>query len=157
AEQRRTAEEARDVAQTALKERDVALERADRISYFHSIFLADLALKENSVPLARARLKECKAELRNWEWRYLDSQCHTELFSLPGDHARFSPDGTRIAVAPGARRGGGVVRVYDVRTGKEVLALKGPAPLQSVEFSPAGERIAARCANGSVRVFEART
>jgi WD40 repeat protein/Flp pilus assembly protein TadD len=157
AAQRKTAETARDVAQTALKERNLALALADSIGYLHSIFLADVALKENSVSLAQVRLKECKAKLRNWEWRYLDAQCHTELVSFSGELAKFSPDGTRIAVAPGFRGGDGVVRVYDVRTGKELLALKGPAPLQSVIFSADGTRLATEDANGVVRVSDART
>src|SRR5262249_42474150 len=88
-EQRKTAEKARDRAQSLVKERDAALEREHRTSYFHSILLADLALKENNIALAQVRLKECKPELRNWEWRYLDAQCRTELFSLPGAVATF--------------------------------------------------------------------
>jgi hypothetical protein len=36
-----------------------------------------------------------------------------------------------------------VVRVYDVRTGQETLALKGPARLRYPVFSPDGSRIAA--------------
>src|SRR5262249_46373788 len=76
-QQRKTAEAARDRAQSLVKERDAALGREQRTSYFHSILLADLALKENNIALAQVRLKECNPELRNWEWRYLDAQCHT--------------------------------------------------------------------------------
>src|SRR5262249_22900848 len=106
--QRKDAEGARDVGQTALegrgeslKGRGTALERADLTAYFHSIFLADVAMKENDVPLTRQRLQDCRPELRNWEWRYLEAQCHNELFSFPGGIPRFSPDCTRVAALAG--------------------------------------------------------
>jgi WD40 repeat protein len=137
--QRKIAEGARDTAQTALRERDAALARADRTAYLHSIFLADLALKDNNLPLAQQRLKECKAELRNWEWRYLNAQCHPELFSFPGSDPAFSTDGSRIAAVEPDR----TVRVYDTRTGQEALAFRGPAGVNRVLFSPDGSRILA--------------
>jgi tRNA A-37 threonylcarbamoyl transferase component Bud32 len=103
--ERTQAEAARDEAnmalaerETALKERDAQTERADHVSYLHSIFLADLALKNNNFALAEQRLQECKPTLRNWEWRYLAAQCHSELFSLPGEMPVFSPDGSKIAM-----------------------------------------------------------
>jgi tRNA A-37 threonylcarbamoyl transferase component Bud32/tetratricopeptide (TPR) repeat protein len=129
-----------------------ALARADLIGYFHSIFLAEVALKEGHVALAQQRLKECKRELRNWEWRYLDAQCRSELLSFAGDRPVFSPDGARIA----ARGNDGVVRVYNARTGERALVLKGPAVLRVPVFSPDSARIAARGKDGVVRVYDAR-
>ena len=132
-----------------------ALELADRISYLHSISLADAALRENNVAFAQQRLNESKAELRGWEWRCLNGQCHVELFSFSGYYPVFSPDGARVAaIGPD-----GVVRVFDVRTGKEAFTVKeatfGPV------FSPNGTRIAVgssiRSGGGIVRVFDART
>jgi WD40 repeat protein/Flp pilus assembly protein TadD len=153
-QQRKTAEAARDLAQTALQERDAALERAERLSYVHSIFLANVALKEDRVPLAQLRLKECKPELRNWEWRYLEAQCHAELISFPGNSFTLSPDGAWIATADGD--GGG--RVYDFRTGREVLALKGLKQRSAPVFSPDGSRLlAADAAEGGVRLFDVST
>src|SRR5262249_38175443 len=140
-----------------------ALEREQRTSYSHSILLADLALKENNVALAQVRLKECKPELRNWEWRYLDAQCHTELFSFPGITATFSPNGSRLAVGGTYGLlpvGDGTVRVYDVRTGQEVLSLKGPARLSDAVFSPDGSRIAVTVEGGRdgiVRIYDTGT
>jgi WD40 repeat protein/Flp pilus assembly protein TadD len=161
-EQRKVAESARIQAEEAKKEEErqrliaeAAVERADRIAYLHSIFLADGALKEKRWLLAQQRLNECKATLRNWEWHYLNARCHTELFSFPGRAAVFSPDGSRIAGA-GARDG--VIRVYDGRTGEEVLALKGPVRLAwPMTFSPDGSRLAAHGSDGVVHAYDLRT
>ena len=53
----------------------------------------------------------------------------------------------------------GTVRVYDVRTGQQSLALKGPAALHDPVFSPDGLPIAVRERgnNGVVRVNDSRT
>jgi len=151
-EQRKTAETARDRAQSLVKERDAALEREHRTSYFHSILLADLALKENNIALAQVRLKECKPELRNWEWRYLDAQCRTELFSLPGAVATFSPDGAWIAFLGRD----GLARVCDVRTGREVLTIQRPK-VSAIVFSADGGRLAVVGADSKVRILDTRT
>jgi WD40 repeat protein/Flp pilus assembly protein TadD len=156
-EQRKDAEAARDLAVAAQqgeaqqRKRAVeALAQADQAGYFHSIFLADVALKENNLPLAEQRLKECKADLRGWEWRHLQARCRTELFAFPGTvkfaptAPTFSPDGTLIAVP-----GDTVTRMFDVRTGRELFTL----PLRFTPvFSPDG----ARFIEGA-RVRDART
>jgi WD40 repeat protein/tetratricopeptide (TPR) repeat protein/tRNA A-37 threonylcarbamoyl transferase component Bud32 len=164
-EQRRKAEEALGVAEAAKqgeaeqrKKAEEALVRADHIGYLHSVFLADVALKENNVLLAQQRLEECKPALRNWEWRYLNAQCYSELLALPGDSlGGFSPDGMRIAASHE-----GVARVYDARTGVEALALKGPKPFYPPVFSPDGTRIAVAQVSlpgedGVVRIYDARS
>jgi WD40 repeat protein/tRNA A-37 threonylcarbamoyl transferase component Bud32 len=146
-EQRRKAEAALGVAEAANKE-------ADRIGYFHSVFLADMALKENNVPQARQRLEECKPEQRKWEWRYLNARGQSELFAVPGVQAVFSPDGARIATADHD----GVVRMFDARTGAQAFPpLKGAQRLSTPLFSPDGTRLAARTLDGRWRVFDART
>jgi WD40 repeat protein/serine/threonine protein kinase len=162
-EQRQKAEEALGLAEAAKKgeeeqraKAEDALALADRIGYFHSIFLADLALKENNLSLAQQRLKECKATLRSWEWHYLDTQCHNEVFSFSGFAATFSPDGAWISAGPPIRGGDGKTRVYDARTGQEALAVKGRSA-----FSPDGARIAVvpelTGGDGVVRVYDVRT
>jgi WD40 repeat protein/tRNA A-37 threonylcarbamoyl transferase component Bud32 len=158
-DQRKDAEGARDVAQTALKEREVALKERDaaldqaaETAYLHSIFLADVALREHDVRRAHERLQECRAERRGWEWRYLEAQCHSELFSVPGGYVRFSPDGARFSIA----RSNGV-RVYDARTGQPVLTLNEPLWMQDSSFSPDGARITVNGKDGVLRILDGRT
>jgi WD40 repeat protein len=158
-EQRRKAEDALSLAEAAKqgeeqqrKRAEDALARAERIGYFHSIFLADVALKENNVLLAQERLRECKQGLRGWEWRYLNAQCHRELFAVPGI-VTFSPDGARLAV----RGKDSVVLIYDVNTGAKAFQFKGPKHLYAPVFSPDGTRIAMRGDDGVVRLYDAWT
>jgi WD40 repeat protein len=156
-EQRKKAEEARDLAQNAVKDRDAALEARDAAlkerdytAYIHGISLADRALRvDYNVPFAQQRLKDCKTDLRNWEWHYLNAQCQSELFSLPGSAPVFSPDGSRIAVT----NSDGVL-VYDTLAGREVLAIKGGGPLFYPLYSPDGARIAAMGIGQVVRVYD---
>ncbi len=154
ADAREEAEEARGAEATERKKAEAALALADRVGYVHSILLAGTALKENNVPLARQLLQKCKPGPRNWEWYYLNAQCHTELFAVPGRHAVFSPDGRRLAASGDDR----MVRVYDTRTGAETLRLKG-VWAGSVVFSPDGSQIASVTAEPPfrVRLHDART
>jgi WD40 repeat protein len=121
-------------AEGAQRQAEEALTLADRTAYLHSLFLADLTLKEKNLVLARQRLQECPRALRNWEWYYLNAQCQTELVSFPGGRAAFSPDGAHVAT----RGSDGLVRVYDAWTGRELHTLKGPSGLSAPLFSPDG-------------------
>ncbi|HVC95316.1 MAG TPA: serine/threonine-protein kinase, partial [Pirellulales bacterium] len=146
-------------AEDANRKAEEALALVDQTAYSHSIFLADVALRENDIVQAKERLEECKAELRGWEWYYLNGQCHTELFSFPGLVAVFSPDGMRIATLDAD----GAARLYDVRTGQETLVLKGfkvlarPPFFNAPAFDPAGTRVALTGVDGVVRVYDGVT
>lgn len=162
-QQRKAAEEARKGEADQRKKAVDALALADRISYLHSILLADVALRENNVTVAQQRLKEAKAEQRGWEWYYLNSQLHTDLYSIPGGSTAFSPDGRRIAVTAPPEDAEGMLRVYDAQTGHESLAFKGfTGHISRLTFSPDGNRIAvapytAESRNSMGRVYDVRT
>jgi WD40 repeat protein/tetratricopeptide (TPR) repeat protein len=64
----------------------------------------------------------------------------------------FGPDGTRLAV----EGNDSAVRVYDTRTGAELVALKGP-PLGSPVFSPDGTRLSVVGTDERVRVYDLQT
>ena len=65
----------------------------------------------------------------------------------------FSPDGTKLAVGRGTS-----VRVWDIASGKERLALAGPtAVVTCLEFRPDGKTLAGGSADGSVRLWDAVT
>jgi uncharacterized protein with WD repeat len=66
----------------------------------------------------------------------------------------FSPDGTRLATASQD----GTARLWDGRTGQELLALRGhTAVVTSVAFSPDGTRLATASLDGTARLWDART
>ena len=66
----------------------------------------------------------------------------------------YNSDGTRLATA-GAD---GTVKVWDVRTGEETLALQGHGgAVVNVSFRPDGRQIATAGVDGTVRIWDART
>ena len=66
----------------------------------------------------------------------------------------FSPDGLTIASGSGCpTRNDNSVRVWDVKTGKQLWQLSvnaGIGGVQSVSFSPSGDMVAAGCYNGKM-------
>jgi WD40 repeat protein len=71
--------------------------------------------------------------------------------------ASFSPDGTRI-VTVGGVRGAHEAKVWDARTGAELLVLQGHTNLVfCAAFSPDGEHIITGSLDGMAKVWDART
>jgi WD40 repeat protein/serine/threonine protein kinase len=96
---------------------------------------------------------------RNWEWRYLKRQSKGGLFTLHGPAnpltgVCFSPDGTRLA----SGLLDGAVLLWDARTGRQLLELKGnDVTASSVALSPDGRSLASGSFDGTVRIWDART
>jgi WD40 repeat protein len=89
-----------------------------------------------------------------------DMQTGESLFTLKG-HAgsvlslTFSPDSWRL-VSAGEQGSGDLLKVWDLRTGREALTLRGweLARTPSVAFSPDGRRILLAESSGGVKVWE---
>src|SRR5262249_56273089 len=117
-----------------------ALERERLTSYVHRIALAHREWLAKNVGRAEQILGECPADLRNWEWRYLERLCHAEQLTFGGHKVEvtavaFSPDGSRVASTSRKE-----TKVWDAATGKEIHTL--PEPATGVAFSPDGKRLA---------------
>ena len=77
----------------------------------------------------------------------------------------FTPDGKRLAVGQNGSVGrAGEIKVWDARTGQELLSLTGhTASVSSIVYSPGGERLASGSGNaaggrsGEVKVWDAET
>ena len=143
--------------------------REQQSAYYHRILLADRALAAGNTPRLREFLESCPAELRHWEWHYLnDRLVHPEHTALtltgpeqPVTSVAFSPDGEFLAAASG-----------DVGPKHEVLVWRLPlpaptdvlgdfaGPIRQIAFSADGRRIATAVAgpandqSGEVKEWE---
>jgi WD40 repeat protein/serine/threonine protein kinase len=135
---------------------------AARQQLWHSLYasnmqLAQLRWRENSFREARALLEEAPPELRGWEWDYLKRLFRGGYPTLYGHtggvlSVAFSPNGQLLAT------GGedGTAKVWDARTGQELFTFKGRAAVNSVAFSPDGQRLSA-ASGGTAQIWDART
>src|SRR5262249_55474233 len=120
AEQRARIEEAQ-------KETATALIRAENSLYCNRIALAEREWLANNVARARLLLRDCRPDLRRWEWDYLNRLCHADLLTLRGHDAAicslaFSPDGQQIVSASADQ----MVKLWDVTAGKALYSKAGP-------------------------------
>jgi WD40 repeat protein len=147
------AEKARQEAEEARQARD----RAELQTYYAEIGRADARLLAGDVVGARAVLERIRLDKPRWEHSYLQHRSEGTPLTLC-DHTEgvscvvFSPDGTRIA----STSGGYTVKVWDARTGSEILTLRGHTGwVSAVVYSPDGSHIASASADNTVKVWDA--
>jgi WD40 repeat protein/serine/threonine protein kinase len=153
AQQRQIAEEAR-----AAEERQRV--KAERFQYFHHISFAGAYWQDNQMGRLEELLNECATDYRNnWEWHFLNRQCHADLLTIQGHEAganslAFGPDGTRLA----SGSLDGTVRIWDARTGQQERVLTGHTlAVLHIAFSPNGRWIASASFDRTVKVWDAQT
>jgi tetratricopeptide (TPR) repeat protein/tRNA A-37 threonylcarbamoyl transferase component Bud32 len=146
-------QEARKDAETARDAKQVAREKVERLEYSRTIQMAHQQWRDNNVAGALGLLGGTRPDLRGWEWDYVHRLCHSELLTLKGHTASYSPDGTRIITASPD----GTAKVWDAKTGAEILTLKGHENwVYWATFSPDGTRIVT-ASQDTVKVWDART
>lgn len=139
-----------------------------RSLYAHELALANHDLESSQVERAQRRLEETLPEFRDWEWTYLQRQCHQARTLAPrlpqyGYAVAMSPDGKLVAAA-GGRWGydeSSTVRVWEVDSGKVRHEFAGhPSTVLDLKFSPDGAHLASvgtfwsdRRTHGGVRVW----
>jgi len=104
-------------------------------------------------------------EARVWD---VSAAGRGDVLTLPGPKSgpvppaiAFTPDGRRLVASSGPA---GTVRVWNTKTGAQLLALNGQARADApahgvigIDVSPDGSRIATAGADGSARVYEAQS
>ncbi len=165
------------LATSAKEDADRQRRRADHYLYVANMNLAQHAWQEADVGWM-ARLLDGHArpgpdDARGFEWYYLHRLLHGTARTLPG-HAdqvtavALSPDGTRLAAVAGDfNPAASEVKVWDLGTGRETVALKGRGEVfTGVAFGPDGGRLittsegtdpSGRLLPGEVKVWDAAT
>jgi WD40 repeat protein/serine/threonine protein kinase len=141
----------------AKNELQTTLDRERLNLYYQRIALAERECSANNLSRALEILEQCPEDLRGWEWHYLKRLQFQTLPPLRHDSAVhtavFSPGGERIASSDRA----GVVKIWNVQTGLNVLRFQAHARARSVAFSPDGLRLATAGEDGAVKVWDAQT
>jgi WD40 repeat protein len=137
------------------------------------ILLAQVAWRDNNVPLAYRQLDAVPEHLRHFEWHHLKRHLPPNTSRPPDPQKRLEPvlnrwypfamtqDGLRLASVSDK-----AVKVWDVHTGKELLTIppqtitvlnggkeeQATLNVTSLAFSPNGQRLA--IADNSVRIWD---
>ncbi len=166
------AERLRTAAQQTKEDADKQRRRAEQLEfttrrnlYFMQLAAARQAFDAAQIDRAIDHLQGLRPsqpgepDFRGFEWYYLWHQCHADRLTLRGHAGQvsslaFSPDGKRVA-SGGA---GGVIKLWDPATGREVLTLRGHTGIvRKLAFRPDGRRLASASGDQTARVWNVDT
>jgi WD40 repeat protein/serine/threonine protein kinase len=155
------ANQQRDEAKALAEKLQAALEQLGRRNYTFDMNLARHAWVAGATDhvvdlLDKHRPKPGEADLRHFEWYYLNRLCHADLLTLKGRtggvlDVAYSPDGKRVAAA--SRNN--TVQVWDAQTGNEIYSLKDAG--YRVAFNPDGKRLYTASMDNNLKVWDAKT
>lgn len=143
-----------------------AQEAAESQLHFNRLALAQHEFEAFRVSQAAEILSQCPPHRREWEWRYLDHQCHHALFRLTGPTSpiqalAFSPDGRYIAAGCGDWNGTkpGEVLVWDINGSPEshhqpIRDRNYTGTIYALAFHPDGKRLASAGTDYTIRIWE---
>jgi WD40 repeat protein len=157
------AEQARQDAESArdevARERGRTEEALSRVAYARTVDLAHREYQANNIGRAQELLDSCRADLRNWEWRYVDRLMNGNLMTLRHEYrveaVAVNADGSRVATGDAK----GVVRLWDASTGQRVQDCKGhgETSVESVVFNRDGTLILTASMDETARVWDTAT
>jgi Protein kinase domain/WD domain, G-beta repeat len=156
---RAAAEKARDGEAKAREVAEQLGEKVARLEYGRAMEVAHQEWREANVGTTLALLEATRADLRGWEWRYVQRLCHSDLLTLKGNaapisSASFSPDGSRVVTGSLDR----TAKVRDAKTGADLLTLKGHTDqVTSASFSPDGSRVVTGGDDNTAKVWDAKS
>jgi WD40 repeat protein len=133
--------------------------RSQELLYASDMSLMQVAYEQNDFRHLRSLLEETRSNPdHGFEWFYWQGKLHAEALTLNG-HTRevtgtaFSPDSRRILTCGED----GFVKVWDVLTGRELLAIRHSSGVVGASFSPDGRMIVSTDADIGSNLWEAAT
>src|SRR5579883_2072139 len=135
---------------------------SDRHLYVAQMSLAEQAWRDSQIDAALEHLQAAEprrtedADLRGFEWSYLQRLCQSDLRTLRGhsDPVRavaFSRDGGTLASASADR----TVKLWESATGRNIRTLEQGSAAGGVAFSPDGRTLASANQDGTVKLWNA--
>jgi WD40 repeat protein/serine/threonine protein kinase len=161
-QQRNRAEKARTEADENRNLLRVERDQAQQNLYFAEMTLAGIAAE---TPAGLGRVGELLArwgpaapgaDLRGWEWHYLDSLTRHATLTLHGhvgpvNAVAYTRDGKRLATGGNDK----TVRIWDAATGREIARIRGHTnSVLGVAWSPDGARLATASLDGTARIWD---
>lgn len=152
---RKQAEDERSLAEAERQRSERSLYMAQMQLAYHALNRPHAGTVEDT--LERWMPDPGQPDLRGWEWYYLLSQSRKDVIWTLHDHVlpvrnvSWAHDSVRFASVGDD----GVVRVWDVMTGKEIAQLaRADSPPLCVRWSPNGTTIATAHEDGSIHLWD---